>query len=92
MLYLLKKCSMVITDSGGLQKESYFAQKKCLVVREQSEWEELINDFTNKLCSPKNILSTFNKHNNVSGNFNQNYFGKGNCSQIIIDSIKNFFS
>ena len=51
MLYLLKNCEMVITDSGGLQKESYFAKKKCLVLRDQTEWIELIENGVNKLCN-----------------------------------------
>ena len=34
---------MVITDSGGLQKEAYFNQKHCLIIREETEWTELID-------------------------------------------------
>lgn len=41
MIELLKHCSFVITDSGGLQKESYFFTKHCLVVRDETEWTEL---------------------------------------------------
>jgi len=42
MLELLKHCKMVITDSGGLQKEAYFNAKPCIVIREETEWVELI--------------------------------------------------
>lgn len=41
MMELLKHCSFVITDSGGLQKESYFFTKHCLVARDETEWTEL---------------------------------------------------
>lgn len=41
MLYLLRECTAVVTDSGGLQKEAYFADKKCFVVRDETEWVEL---------------------------------------------------
>lgn len=46
MLEFLKHCSMVVTDSGGLQKEAFFNQKPCVVIREETEWVELIaNDY-----------------------------------------------
>jgi UDP-GlcNAc3NAcA epimerase len=41
MLQLLHHCSLVLTDSGGLQKEAYFFKKYCVVLREQTEWVEL---------------------------------------------------
>ena len=42
MLELLKNCRLVITDSGGLQKEAYFNQKPCVIAREETEWVELV--------------------------------------------------
>ncbi|MCK0130658.1 UDP-N-acetylglucosamine 2-epimerase (non-hydrolyzing) [Flavobacteriaceae bacterium F08102] len=42
MLALLDQCELVITDSGGLQKEAYFNCKPCVIVREQTEWVELV--------------------------------------------------
>lgn len=42
MLQLLKNCRLVITDSGGLQKEAYFFKKFCVIMREQTEWKELV--------------------------------------------------
>ncbi len=42
MLALLKYCSLVITDSGGLQKEAYFNHKPCVIAREETEWVELV--------------------------------------------------
>lgn len=43
MLFALKKCAIVLTDSGGLQKESYFSKKPCIVLREETEWTELVD-------------------------------------------------
>ncbi|PAF45259.1 UDP-N-acetylglucosamine 2-epimerase [Helicobacter sp. 11S02596-1] len=41
-LWLLQHAQAVLTDSGGLQKEAYFFNKPCLILREESEYEELI--------------------------------------------------
>ena len=50
MLYLLKNCKLVLTDSGGLQKEAFFMSKPCVTVRDQTEWVELINHGFNVLA------------------------------------------
>lgn len=44
MLQLLKHCNLVITDSGGLQKEAYFNEKPCVIVRDETEWVELVTE------------------------------------------------
>ena len=41
-LSALQKCSMVFTDSGGLQKEAYFFKKPCVTLRAETEWKETI--------------------------------------------------
>ena len=91
MMSLLKNCEMVITDSGGLQKESFFAKKKCLIVRDQTEWVELIDEGFSTLCKPEELSQKFNENINVDLKFSKNIYGNGNSSGLIIDSITNFF-
>src|SRR5665647_799142 len=49
MIMLLKSCELVITDSGGVQKEAFFFGKHCITLREQTEWIELIENGYNIL-------------------------------------------
>ena len=91
MLSFLNRCELVITDSGGLQKESYFAKKKCIVVREETEWIELIDEGVNTLCKPKDLLKAYHSSKNGNCSFNKNFYGSGNSSQVILNSIKNYF-
>jgi UDP-GlcNAc3NAcA epimerase len=42
MMALIAECTAVITDSGGLQKEAYFFGKPCIILRDETEWTELV--------------------------------------------------
>ena len=53
-LKLIKNSKMVITDSGGVQKEAFYIQKLCTTLRDETEWNETL-EFSN------NILATINK-------------------------------
>jgi len=49
MLWLLQHCSLVITDSGGVQKEAFFFGRFCVTMRDQTEWTELVEVGANSL-------------------------------------------
>lgn len=53
MIWLLQNSTVVLTDSGGLQKEAYFFSKPCVTLRDQTEWVELIEAGVNQLCEIK---------------------------------------
>ena len=59
MLLLIRGSSLVITDSGGLQKEAYWQKKRCITVREETEWTETLHGGWNTLTGPneEKILS-----------------------------------
>jgi UDP-GlcNAc3NAcA epimerase len=61
MTLLEKNCRMIITDSGGVQKESHFFKKPCIVLRKETEWIELVNNGTARLvdADPVKIRNEF---------------------------------
>jgi UDP-GlcNAc3NAcA epimerase len=91
MLYLLERASLVITDSGGLQKEAYFFKKPCITVREETEWIELVQLGFNTLVgtSPAKIYKSFNSMLDIEVNHKSNLYGNGKASQKILDIILN---
>lgn len=88
MLYLLAHCKGVLTDSGGLQKESYFFNKPVLILREETEWIELVDlKIAQIVGSDKNsILSGFNRMINPLP-IHQNIYGDGNSAARIASLI-----
>lgn len=87
MIALLKKTSLVITDSGGLQKEAFFFKKPCVTMREQTEWIELLEKSFNTLSSPQELKVNVEDALNKNINFDIDLYGKGNASKKILESI-----
>ncbi|MFN0033067.1 MAG: non-hydrolyzing UDP-N-acetylglucosamine 2-epimerase [Flavobacteriales bacterium] len=50
MQLLLQHCKLVLTDSGGLQKEAYFSRKPVIVLRSETEWIELVDSGFATVC------------------------------------------
>lgn len=77
MMELLKHCSMVVTDSGGLQKEAFFHKKHCIIVRDETEWVELVeNDFAMIVGSDNTkIIEAFNQFSESKMSFVKDLYG-----------------
>lgn len=90
MIELIKNCSFVITDSGGLQKESYFFGKHCIVIRNETEWTELVDLGYNFLAGTEqnNILNAVNILKNLHIPFHKKPFGNGDAAKKIAARIK----
>lgn len=89
MIWLLNNCKLVITDSGGLQKEAYFFKKYCITIREQTEWVELVNAGKNELVEAvtNKIVGSFNSHIDYHFENNEFLYGQGDAARNIIKNL-----
>lgn len=89
MIMLLKNCDMVITDSGGVQKEAFFFEKHCITLREQTEWVELVNNGYNKLVGSNTQLlrEAFAYFSNKTSDFSLDLYGKGKAAEKAAEII-----
>ena len=91
MLQLIKNCSLVITDSGGLQKEAYFFKKNCITTRDQTEWTELVDNGVNVITGADRhkIILASEKMIHQQPQFDKDLYGNGKASLIIAESLLN---
>jgi UDP-GlcNAc3NAcA epimerase len=77
MLELLKNCNLVVTDSGGLQKEAFFNKKHCIIAREETEWIELVTNGFAKIVGSNSVkmLQAFNDFQDSKVNFSIDLYG-----------------
>lgn len=91
MIYLLDKCKLVITDSGGLQKEAYFFSKFCITLRDSTEWVELIENKVNVLLDiNSDLVERMSILLNNKVDSSTELYGDGNCSRIIVDTLMKY--
>jgi len=89
MLELLKNCLMVVTDSGGLQKEAFINQKPVIIAREETEWVELVENGFAKIVgsSTEKMVAAFDYFKSLKLDFNKDLYG-ADVGEKIFDAIK----
>ena len=88
LLQIVLNSFAIVTDSGGLQKESFFLGKRCVTFREESEWPETLTGNMNSLInvgqSLKEVLAKEIQFTSTP------YFGNGNAAEKIVEFILNY--
>jgi UDP-GlcNAc3NAcA epimerase len=90
MIALEKYSEIVITDSGGVQKEAFFLERPCLIMLEETPWVELIDSGCAKLVgSDKELIKDEFDNFYLNGDklLYENLYGDGNSSNFILNKI-----
>lgn len=96
MNILTRNASKIVTDSGGLQKEAFFARVPCITLDSSTGWPETVNGGWNTIFSQsRNKFLVEDEIVEVVSNFNpqgqyENVFGKGDASKNICKIIENY--
>jgi len=85
MIRLLQSARLVLTDSGGLQKEAYFFNKFCITLREETEWSELVLHGYNRLAGTNTarILDAVSECTHRKFTKLDDFYGGGQAAQRI---------
>jgi len=88
MVYLLENCQFVMSDSGGVQKEAYFFNKQCLILRDETEWTELVEYGSNFIVGADTdcILKAVDNLD-FSKKFDIAFYGTGDSAEKIIETL-----
>ncbi|WP_118952455.1 non-hydrolyzing UDP-N-acetylglucosamine 2-epimerase [Taibaiella helva] len=79
--------SCVITDSGGMQKEAYMLQRKCITLRSETEWTETLEHGWNTLLF-HNLEHLQEEIDKPCGTYIADLYGKGNAAEEIVRIIR----
>lgn len=93
MIKLERNSKLIITDSGGVQKEAFFHKKPCITLRTETEWVELvetghnvlfppISDNTRSLTECVESLTSISQHS-----FSGSLYGDGHSAELILAEI-----
>ena len=89
IIVLEKNCRIVMTDSGGVQKEAYFFQKPVIILRPETEWIELVDNGTAMLvdADKKEIIKAFEYYYKKTDFDYPEFYGDGNAADKIIEFL-----
>jgi len=86
---LEKNAKMIVTDSGGVQKEAYFYNKPSIILRSETEWVEILREKAAVLtdADPKKMINGFHQFKDWKHPHFPSIFGDGNAAFEIIDHL-----
>ncbi len=89
-IYLVNHSKKVVTDSGGLQREAFFAKKQCVTIFEYVVWPETMYRDCNQLSKPNKVEILEKLNRDISFDFEVKSFGDGDSASKIVKHICDF--
>ena len=89
ILKLESTASLILTDSGGMQKEAFFQQVPCVTLRSETEWIELLPGGHNRLARPmtESISEKAEEALSADPDWSVDLYGDGHSSETIAQAI-----
>lgn len=93
MLALEQGAAMILTDSGGVQKEAYFCQRPCIILRHETEWKEIVDQGAAILAdiTPTAIHTAYHQFRTQPPVYSP-LFGDGHAAERIAQEIIKYLS
>lgn len=88
MIALLDACTMVITDSGGLQKEAYMLRRPGVTVRDTTEWVETVTSGWNRLTEPADFKAAVRAALSPPPAEHPDFYGAPGVCERIVDALE----
>ena len=86
MLMLEQHSRLIMTDSGGIQKEAYYFGVPCVTLRKETEWVELVERGSNILAGndPECIFEAYSTIVDTILDVQPNFYGGGKATERIV--------
>ncbi len=91
IIVLEKNARIVMTDSGGVQKESFFFERPCVILRPETEWVEIVEHGAGIIADAdsERIINAYDKLVGTAPVFPL-LFGDANAAKYILDEIVDY--
>ena len=91
IIELERNARLVMTDSGGVQKESFFFERPCVILRPETEWVEIVQHGAGIIADAdyNRIVEAYQQLTNKTVRFPK-LFGNGKAAEQILETIRNY--
>lgn len=89
MVWLEAASLVIASDSGGVQKEAYFHGRRCVILRDETEWLELVEAGWNIIAGTNPARIAAGIHDTVTPPMASSLYGDGKSAEAILDVLQN---